>query len=395
MNILYISPFSHAYNISPELRIANFIAEKGNSVHFYTVKTSYLEHSSTDSANIVKTPSNVEMHYVDNYFLYPKIAYPFVNPLRVYNELLELIEHKDVELLHFNYPEYLINLPMFRKKSLKVPIIISVNAIPGYDWFYGDKLVDLVGKIYSKLFVYRLLEKSDVIIPSSSQCMDTLISMGFGDKLEVMSSYGGSYGINTSFFKQVNKKTKYELREKYGLPQDSLVIIYAGRIVKVKRLDVLIKSMVKLKEKLDNVVLILVGEGPEKENLLELSNTLLLNNIFFIDFVDQETVGELFSASDIFTLLSSGEGNAVVLLEATSSGLPCLVSNVGGSSDIIEHEISGLVLNDVNEENVARGIEHIAEDQCFFSDNARKLAVKNFSWDVIVDNYLRLYKSLL
>ena len=68
MNILYVSPFSHGVNISPILNIAHLIANEGHKVHFYTVKTSYIEFKGDKSLEMAELPNNVKMHYIKNHF---------------------------------------------------------------------------------------------------------------------------------------------------------------------------------------------------------------------------------------------------------------------------------------------------------------------------------------
>src|SRR5450756_1821062 len=112
MNILFVSPWSHAASISPIMQIATQVADFNNNVHFVTVKKSYIEHKSKKKeVEIASLPDNVAMHYVNNFFPVPSIAYPFVNPIEEYRKLLRIVKINDIDILHFCCPEHLVCLP--------------------------------------------------------------------------------------------------------------------------------------------------------------------------------------------------------------------------------------------------------------------------------------------
>lgn len=397
MNILYVSPFSHGVNIAPVLEIAHLVANEGHNVHFYTVKTSYIEFKGKGTIEMAKIPDNVQMHYIDNRFIINSVAYPFINPIHEYYDLKNIIKENKIDIIHFNFPEHLICLPILKKLSLKKPIVLSINGIPGYDWFYGNKYIDFIGKIYSKLIASKIIKKADVLIPLYSKVNDTLVSSGFADDCNIINvtSYGGSYGVNTDFFKPIKDDEKLNIRNEFNLPTDALILIYAGRFVKVKRLDKIIASFNNLKSKSDNCFLLLVGDGPEKEKLIKLAKENNIKSIKFIDFVDQKTLSKLYAASDIFLLISSGEGNPGSLMEACSCGLPSIVSNIGANSNIIKNSINGFVIEDINEEDLISRILMIAENYQELSKNARDIALKELSWDSIIKNHIKLYSNLI
>jgi len=94
-------------------------------------------------------------------------------------------------------------------------------------------------------------------------------------------------------------------------------------------------------------------------------------------------------------LLSSGEGNPAALREACSSGLPSLVSNVGANADIIQDGLNGFVLDNLTEDEIINRIYDIFSNYKYFSKNSRKIAIEEFSWDKLINNYIKLYKSFI
>lgn len=394
MNILYVSPFSHGVNVSPILNIAHLVANKGHDVHFYTVKTPYVKFKDKN-IKLVKVPQNVNMHYINNHFLISSVAYSFVNPIKVYNDLKNIIKKYNIDLVHFNFPEHMICAPLIKKHNFDIPTVLSINGIPGYDWFYDNKFVDSIGKIYSKYISSRIIENANAVITTSSKVRDTLNKMNLNVKLVDVSLYGGAYGIDSDYFHPVTCKMKIKLRKKYGLPKESFIIIYAGRLVKVKRLEIIIKNFNEIKNHIPNCFLLFVGEGPEKQKLIKLSEKNNIKNIKFIDFVNHNSLSELYASSDMFILLSSGEGNPAALREACSSGLPALVSNVGANRDIIKNNLNGYVVDELNRSDLINKINDIKLNQTLFSNTSRKIAVNEFSWEYLINNYIKVYGNLI
>lgn len=392
MNILYVSHFSHGVNVSPILNIAHLLANRGHNVHFYTVKTSYIKFREKD-VKMAEIPKNVHMHYINNYFLIKSVAYPFINPLNEYYDLKNLIKEHNIDLIHFIFPEFLTCLPLLRKTSLGVPTVLSINGIPGYDWFYNNRIIDSIGKIYSRFISSRIIKNCDIAIISSSKIKKTLDNLDIDVNLKKVTDYGGYYGVDTDLFKPVDIDEKNRLREKYGLRKGSFIIIYAGRFAKVKRLELIIKSFKKLNYCLQGSFLLLVGDGPTKRELVKLADNR--SNIKFMDFVDQKVLSELYNSSDMFILLSGGEGNAVSVMEALSSGLPVLGSNVGAVSDIIRIGLNGHLIEDINVEKVVDLIVLINRKHEELSKNARIYALKEFSWDSIITKYEKIYTNLI
>lgn len=385
-----VSPFSHGVNISPILDIAHRVAEKGHKVHFYTVKTSYIEFRADDSLEMARVPDNVHMHYINNYFFIPSVAFPFLNPFTEYRDLRRIIENEDIDVVHFNFPEHLICLPLLG--NLGVPTVLSVNAIPGYDWFYGNRLVDWVGKIYSRHISTRIIQNSDVVVAPSSKLQDTLQALDVDVNLTTLSTYGGCYGVDTQLFLPADPELRDKIRNQYQLPPQAFIIVYAGRFVPIKRIDLLIKSFPSLKRKLKNAHLLLVGDGPQKSELEKLAQDD--PDITFIGFLNQEELARIYGACDLFALLSSGEGNAVGVMEACASGLPALVSPVGATEDIVKDGVNGYVINPQKEEIVEKIIQ-IHNHHEYLARRAREVAEENFSWDYIIKKHLELYHSLV
>lgn len=392
MRICIVSPFAFGANIAPRLKLASLLAERGHQIYFFTPKTQYMvRRRGKEPIKIVCPPSNVEMHYLNNLYLFPHIAYPFVNPITEIYSLTRIIKDKNIQLIHFYQPEFLTTLPLVIIKHLtKIPVILTINGIPGYGWKYGKKWVDLIGKIYTKLIISTLIKRSDYIFLYSSQLKMILRQMGF---LNIQCEFIPE-SIDTSKF--IHREAQKDfLRNKYGLPQKSVVIMFSGRLAPVKRIDVLIRALSKISNVLPEAFLLIVGDGPSRDDLAKLAQEYCLNNFRITGFMSPDEVSDLYSCSDMFALLSYGEGISSSLLEACASGLPCIVSDVGANADVVKDGYNGVVLKNVSVEEVAASILALYPRMTDMGDNSRKRIITEFSWPTIVDKYENLYAETI
>jgi glycosyltransferase involved in cell wall biosynthesis len=106
-------------------------------------------------------------------------------------------------------------------------------------------------------------------------------------------------------------------------------VIYAGRFLSHKNLNVLIDSIAEVKKTFPNIKCLLIGDGPEKENLShQIENLNLMKNVILMPF--EEEISDLYAlmkSSKVFVLPSTREGFGMVVLEANACGLPVITTN--------------------------------------------------------------------
>jgi len=145
--------------------------------------------------------------------------------------------------------------------------------------------------------------------------------------------------------------TKEEKRKELGISEDTVVLLSVGELIERKNHGVVIKAIAKLKEQSSvTVEYLIAGKGVLEEGYRKLISELgLEDEVKLIGFRDD--ISELCEASDIFLLPSLQEGLSVALMEAMASGLPCIVSDIRGNSDLITDGGGGFCIDyrDVNE----------------------------------------------
>ncbi|MEK7538398.1 MAG: glycosyltransferase family 4 protein [Patescibacteria group bacterium] len=166
-------------------------------------------------------------------------------------------------------------------------------------------------------------------------------------------------------------------------------IIFAGRLLQNKNVDVLIRAVGILVQKNINLSLFVVGEGPEKEKLQKLTHELELeNNVSFFGFLqDPSELYGLMKSSKILVLPSTREGFGIIVIEANACGLPVLTINHerNAAKDLIHEGVNGL-LAELNSESVAEKILQIFKTIDTLNP---KQGIGEYDWASVAQNYKR------
>jgi glycosyltransferase involved in cell wall biosynthesis len=168
-------------------------------------------------------------------------------------------------------------------------------------------------------------------------------------------------------------------------------VIYAGRLLKHKNVDVLIKAMAIICRTRPKTRAIIAGEGPEKESLIALTRQLKLEeNIMFIPF--QEDIKEMYGlikSSKVFVLPSEREGFGLVVLEANACGVPVItVDCPDNAAKALIGKDNGLVVM-LSVEKVAKATLSVLQNESFFSVSN----LSSFEWSSLLTDY-RNYSSI-
>ena len=205
-------------------------------------------------------------------------------------------------------------------------------------------------------------------------------------------------GINPGKFSQ---GTFSELKKKY---QAQHIILSVGRLIDWKGTIYLIDAMPDVLHQFPDTVLLIIGEGPEKEKLVNRTHELgLENRIHFPGVVDTADLSSYYHAADIFVLPSiskSGytEAFGVVLLEAMASGCPVIGSNVGGIPDIITDGETGFLEPERRPDLLAQKIVRLLSDERLreiFRQNGLIRVDEKFSWDKIAKDFKDVFDKIL
>lgn len=192
---------------------------------------------------------------------------------------------------------------------------------------------------------------------------------------------------------------KFDGYTRIRVPKDNINIAMVGRLTPAKDYINLLEALTLLDEKIKKQVFVsIAGEGDEKytNEVLSYIKTHDLQNIVCLVGVTNNVPQFLYDA-DLFVMSSSREGLPIALTEATISGLPCIVTDVGGCSEVIQRSNNGVVVAPHNAQTLANEIAKVIIDKSLieqWSKNALDSA-EQYSINKAAALHVDLYDSML
>ena len=188
-----------------------------------------------------------------------------------------------------------------------------------------------------------------------------------------------------------------QFRRRFALPEEKIVL-FVGRLVYEKGIHVLINAVPKVLEKV-NAKFVIVGNGYMQQSLLEhIRNIGLAHKVMFTGFVDDKTLRNLQKCADVSVVPSLFEPFGIVALEAMAAKSPVVVSDTGGLSEIVEHEVTGIKVYPNNPDSLAWGITRVLLDENLANklrENAYRKVVEMYNWERISQQIKRVYEIVL
>ncbi len=187
------------------------------------------------------------------------------------------------------------------------------------------------------------------------------------------------------------------MRRKLGISQNSIVVLTVRRLVYKNGIDTLIESANIAVKKNPKIVFLVVGKGPDLNNVQMKINQLgIENNFRLTGFVKDEDLPFYYNAADFFVLPSkSGEGLPLVALEAMACGLPVIATNVGGISEILMEDYGKLVPPNQPELLAKAVLEFSNIDLSSRKLEIRAVMEEKYSWDKNVETLIEIYEELI
>lgn len=187
-----------------------------------------------------------------------------------------------------------------------------------------------------------------------------------------------------------------ELKKKYCIAEYDFIFGTVARLDPIKNQTMMIQAFAEVLKKIPNALLIIVGDGEEKEKLHSLVDELAINkSVVFTGFVPNPV--NHIQIMDVFLLSSFSEGTSMTLLEAMSLGKPCVVTDAGGNKEIISHSQTGFVVENGNAEEFALEMYRMFENRKLYLEmraNASDDFKSRFDETIMQANYNEIYKKI-
>ncbi len=347
--------------------LGKYLAENGHQVHFIT-------YSQPVRLDILKP--NIYYHEV-NVQDYPLFEYqPY--ELALSSKMVNVAEKYKLDVLHVHYAiphayaAYMAK-QILGSKGIKIPIITTLH---GTD-------ITLVGKNPSyKPAVTFSINHSDIVTSvSESLKMDTLEIFDVKKEIEVIHNF-----IDLSLYHDDD-----DCRKTFA-PAGEKLICHISNFRPVKRIQDVV-GVFNIIQKEVNALLLMIGDGPEKEKARQQANELGIGHK--VKFLGKTTeVERILCMSDLFLLTSEKESFGLSALEAMAAGVPVISSNTGGIPEVNIDGFSGYTAEVGDIESMGnKSVELLKNEELFqkFKNQAKQQAQK-FSIDSIGPKYVNLYQ---
>jgi glycogen(starch) synthase len=204
-------------------------------------------------------------------------------------------------------------------------------------------------------------------------------------------------GVNSHDYDSLEKQNLKEYRSKFALPEEKLVL-YVGRLVYEKGIHILINSVPRVLSKVD-AKFVLVGSGYMKDQLSTIVKSMgLEHKVLFEGFMDEDNLFKLQKVADVCVVPSLFEPFGIVALEAMAAKSPVVVSDTGGLSEIVNHDVTGVKVYPNNADSLAWGITKVLLNTDYsknLQENAYRTIIEKNDWNKIAQQTKRLYESII
>ena len=254
----------------------------------------------------------------------------------------------------------------------KIPVVITEHwsAFPRH----------LLGK-FNILIARFAMNRAKIILPVSKDLGNSIKSYGIKNIFEVVPNVVNAKIFYPSLQKNVNKVKK---------------ILFVALLSPIKGVPYLLQTIAQLRQKRQDFVLDIVGDGPNREEYEKLSNKLGLEKIVkFHGLKTKLEIAEFMRNSNFFVLPSLWENLPCVLIEAMASGLPIIASNVGGIIEITNKDI-GVLIPSKDIKALTNAIDYMLDNyQNYSSAKISQYAKERFSYEVVGRKLSKIYREVV
>jgi L-malate glycosyltransferase len=347
------------------------LAQKGHQVHFIT----YTQPIRLDFFN-----ENIFYHEV-NISSYPLFQYPPYESALA-GKMVDVVKYEKLDLLHVHYAiphatSAFLAKQILKCHGIKIPVITTLH---GTD-------ITIIGKdkTYTPVVTFSINESDGVTSVSADLRKDTFEAFDIKREIEVVPNF-----VDLERFKKQPK----EHFKKIICPNGEKLLVHTSNFRKVKRIDDIIKVYAEVKKVIPSKLL-LVGDGPERVLMEELSRSLGLEDcVRFVGKLD--AIEEVLSVADLFLMPSEKESFGLAALEAMACEVPVISSNTGGLPELNINGVTGFLSNVGDIDDMVKNAIFILQEENLPIFKANALArAKEFDVHQIVPMYERYYQKVI
>lgn len=290
--------------------------------------------------------------------------------------------------VHLSAPDFTGHSALNWARKRDIPVLASVHTrFETYPRYYGAGFLEpaVVG------LLRRFYQRTDALVAPSQSQIDELKAQGMHEDISIWSR-----GVDREIFDP--SRRDLEWRRSLGLDDDDVAIVFLGRLVMEKGLDVFAETIVQLRKRQVPHKVLVIGDGPARGWFEK-----ALPGGIFAGFKTGADLGKALASGDIFFNPSITETFGNVTLEAMACGLPVVAAGATGAASLVTNGETGRLVPPGKPDVFAPACAEALAPYC--TDDALRLqhgangekAARAYSWDAInqavVDTYLRLHET--
>ncbi|MDE5714934.1 MAG: glycosyltransferase [Anaeroplasmataceae bacterium] len=291
-----------------------------------------------------------------NFINFPGKPYPFKD-LKDYRKtknpkkMVKMVAEYHLDIIHVHTEFNIAKIAKIVSKKLNIPIVHTLHTLyedylryvsPFFDRYFHR----IMFKILAKVFVGSLSKATTIEIVPTKKVLALANKYYMKGDIRVVPT-----GIELDRFDENNftEEEKSNLKKKLNISNDIFVFGYLGRTSGEKNVPVIIEAYAKLKNK-DNSVLLIVGGGPQFDELVELTHKYKIEDkVIFTGFIDNEDIPLYYHICDIFVNASKSETQGLTYIESLASSLPLLVQKDECIDDLIQDYYNGIYFDGIDD----------------------------------------------
>ena len=326
----------------------------------------------------------------DKHFNIPFERFPLkMQNIKAYKQLKNIINGNKYEIIHCHTPVGGVLTRLAAKKARKKYNTKVIYTAHGFHFYKGAPLLNWI--------IYYPIEK---ICARWTDCLITITNEDYEFARKHLKAknieHVNGIGMNTErLTKELTQEEKNKFREILEIKNDDIVFSYIAELNANKNQILLIKTMKELKKERSNIKLLLIGEGPLKN---EYQKYIKENNLE--DEVKilgkRKDINELLSITDIYLASSKREGLPVNVMEAMYKGLPIIVTDNRGHRELIQNLENGCICEKKDIENFENKIQELLKDISMINNmkEKNKILVKKYELEEVKSKMKEIYKDM-
>ena len=313
--------------------------------------------------------------------------------LRALVHLYRIFRREQFTIVHTHTPKPGL-LGQLAARMAGVPVV--VNTVHGF--YFHEHMPRLWREFY--ITMERIAARcSDLVLSQSREDLDTAIRLGICPR-ERIQLLGNGIDIQRFDRNRVDPATLAHLRSTLGLPSGVPVIGFVGRLVVEKGILELARAVQQVQSRFGPVTLLIVG-GVDREKAGALNHEDIqaaAGTATCIFAGVRQDMPDMYALMDVFALPSYREGFPRAPMEASAMGAPCVVTNVRGCREAVEHERNGLIVPLRDVDALAEALIRLLRDhdrRRAMGDAGRRMAREQFDERLVFQRVLAAYHRLL